>query len=252
MIFEVDPAVVTADDWKRDQNARKTALQQFRSDRSGPLAVLANSIAYVPSSKLSSDEKALIGITKHGKDTKLGEMEFLFDLGNWNYHFRPEEGKKYATCLQILQYPFSVGSIHITSNVVSDKPAIDPQYYSGESGDRDLALMVHAARFADKIKSMKPLADIIRRRVFPPEAEVEDEVFWRKWLIETTTTDWHPVGTCAMGTVVDERLRVKGVQGLRVLDASIIPLQISAHLQATVYAIGEKGAAMILEDAMLV
>lgn len=78
----------------------------------------------------------------------------------------------------------------------------------------------------------------------------------REWVVNTTITDWHPVGTCAMGGhrgmeggVVDKRLRVYGVRGLRVVDASIMPLQISGHLQATVYAIAEKGAAMILEDA---
>ena len=68
-------------------------------------------------------------------------------------------------------------------------------------------------------------------------------------------TCWHPIGTCAMGGrdgskagVVDERLKVYGVKGLRVVDASVMPLQISAHLQATVYAIAEKGATMILDD----
>jgi choline dehydrogenase-like flavoprotein len=67
--------------------------------------------------------------------------------------------------------------------------------------------------------------------------------------------DRHPIGTCGMGGdrgiaagVVDERLRVYGVKALRVVDASIMPLQISAHLQATVYAIAENGASMVLED----
>lgn len=72
--------------------------------------------------------------------------------------------------------------------------------------------------------------------------------------------DWigrHPIGTCGMGGargieggVVDSRLRVYGVSNLRVIDASVMPMQISAHLQATVYAIAEKGAHMILEDLM--
>lgn len=95
-------------------------------------------------------------------------------------------------------------------------------------------------------------------RVFPPAPSSEngdtDEDF-SDWVRDTTITDWHPVGTCAMGGsggkangVVDSRLRVYGVKGLRVVDASIMPLQISAHLQATVYAIGEKGASMIMED----
>jgi choline dehydrogenase-like flavoprotein len=86
--------------------------------------------------------------------------------------------------------------------------------------------------------------------VFPPEKEspTGDEEDFTDW-IGDYTIDWHPAGTCSMGGssgidagLVDERLRVYGVQGLRVVDASIMPLQVSAHIQATVYAIGEKAA----------
>ena len=86
----------------------------------------------------------------------------------------------------------------------------------------------------------------------PPRLSSEED--FHTWVRDTTITDWHPMGTCAMapsvsaGGVVDSRLRVHGVKGLRVVDASVMPLQISAHLQATVYAIGEKGAQMVRED----
>ena len=157
--------------------------------------------------------------------------------------------------------------------MVEDKPIINPNYYAGPNGAIDLQMMASAQHFAHKIVSTKPLSDIIVERVWPPlpspstsqnhhnnndnnkdVKEEEEEEDFTEWVENNTTTDWHPVGTCAMGPsaeagyVVDERLRVHGVRGLRVCDASIMPLQISAHLQATVYGIGEKGAQMILED----
>lgn len=60
---------------------------------------------------------------------------------------------------------------------------------------------------------------------------------------------WHAAGTCAMGKVVDSKLRVKGVEGLRVVDASVIPVPLSAHIQAAVYATAEQAAAIIAGKA---
>ena len=187
--------------------------------------------------------------------SSLGHVEFVFDLGNWSpdpAFSAPSSTKKYASMLQILQYPFSRGSIHITPD---KRLSIDPGYYAGVNGDLDLEITLHAQRFAEKICATQPLAGILRGQVSPsPEESGSDEAL-REWIRRVMVTDWHPVGTCAMigggmerGGVVDERLRVYGVKGLRVVDASVMPLQISAHLQATVYAIGEKGAAMVLED----
>lgn len=161
-----------------------------------------------------------------------------------------------------------------------DKPLINPRYYLDRGGAVDFKLMCICQRFADKICRTAPLSSIIERRVFPPprpaaaspptsqpsqsnhnstngegqEGEEEEEDF-SDWIRNTTITDWHPIGTCSMGGhegikagVVDARLKVYGTTNVRVCDASVMPLQIAAHLQATVYAIAEKGAEMMKED----
>ncbi|KAI1443220.1 GMC oxidoreductase [Annulohypoxylon stygium] len=212
-------------------------------------------------------EKTRILKSRFDPSAKLGQFEYIFDLTNWSSDFRPEPDtrKKYLSILQILQYPFSRGSIHIRNrselahrdgklSSITDKPIIDPGYYSGPHGEIDLDIMTQCIQFANKICHLAPLSKVIHSRVFPPSSAETDEEL-RDWAIKHTSTDWHPIGTCGMGGdggilsgVVDNRLRVYGVRGLRVVDASIMPLQISAHLQATVYAIAEKGAQMILED----
>jgi choline dehydrogenase-like flavoprotein len=68
-------------------------------------------------------------------------------------------------------------------------------------------------------------------------------------LAMTSGTTWHPSGTCSMGKVVDTEFRVKGVEGLRVVDASVIPVPLSAHIQAPLYALSEQAAAIITGKA---
>ncbi|KGO73806.1 Glucose-methanol-choline oxidoreductase, N-terminal [Penicillium italicum] len=193
-----------------------------------------------------------------------GQVEYLFDLGNWSPYYVSEPGKKYATMLQMLQYPFSRGSIHIPpmsetnyeKATIDDKPVIDPRYFLGP-GEIDKKVMAKALRWGDRICQTEPLAKLIHTRVFPPPANGADseEKLYEDFVSNYTVTDWHPVGTCAMGKadganagVVNDMLQVHGVHALRVVDASIMPLQVGAHIQATVYAIAEKAAVMIMED----
>lgn len=275
MVFEVDPSLANPDDLKTDIKLANSARDEYVGSKSGPLTILPCSICYLPFSHFVPHEflslQAHITTPFSERDTILlnrlsdprpvGQIEYIFDLGNWSSSFQPDpsDEKKYGTMLQILQYPFSKGKIHIRSPepgrsaTITDKLVIDPEYYAGRNGRLDLQIMTQCQVFALKICSTKPLANIIRARAFPPPSISGDEL--RDWIVETTVTDWHPVGTCAMSGrggiktgVVDERLRVHGVRGLRVVDASIMPLQISAHLQATVYAIAEKAAHMILQD----
>ena len=280
MVFEIDPSIVTPDDLRANPVLAEAADKEYVLSQSGPRTAIPSSVAYLPFSHFvphdtikslsssilsrSTDQSAAsdrILVERLFSQHNLGQIEFNFDISNYSPYFKSLPGRKYATMLMMLQYPFSKGSIHIPAmkdgeRVTSDdKPVIDPRYYQGKGGNVDFEMMVTSQKFANKICQTKPLADIILSRVYPPEEAEGEEYDFTDWVRESTITDWHPVGTCAMGGrgpedgyVVDERLNVYGVKGLRVCDASIMPLQISAHLQATVYAIGEKGADLILED----
>jgi choline dehydrogenase-like flavoprotein len=96
---------------------------------------------------------------------------------------------------------------------------------------------------------MRPF--IVREHM--PEATVESDEEIKRYIREWSKTDYHPVGTCKMGVdemaVVDPQLRLRGLAGLRVVDASIMPTLISGNTQAPSIMIGEKGAAHVLADS---
>ncbi|MCJ1252130.1 hypothetical protein MMC30_009368 [Trapelia coarctata] len=285
MVFEIDLSIVTPEDLRADPVLAAAADKTYADSHSGPRTAIPSSVAYlpfshfIPPSELSSLGSFLLShsptITRVrdriladrlSSPRNLGQIEFNFDVSNYSPYFRSVPGKKYATMLQMLQYPFSTGSIYIPPitpvkkipTTSDNNPIIDPKYYLGPGGAVNFQMRVASQKFANGICSTKPLADIIVSCVFPPAslpAVAPDEEDFADWVRDSTITDWHPVGTCAMGGkeeekggVVDARLRVYGVRDLRVVDASIMPLQISAHLQATVYAIAEKGAQLIAED----
>lgn len=213
-------------------------------------------------STTNSSKRDLVLAKQFSPGSKRDQIECLFDVGNWSPYFKSVPGKKYGTMLTMLQLPLTKGSIHIPPKSllgpsgIKDKPVIDPQYFAGGGGDVDFTIMVAAQRFADPIFCTSPLSSIIGTRAFPLATELHDaEEDFAGFVRDYTITDWHPIGTCGMGGsagiaagVVDERLRVYGVKGLRVVDASIMPLHIRSHPQATVYTIAEKAASMILED----
>lgn len=100
-----------------------------------------------------------------------------------------------------------------------------------------------------KTTKTKHLAPLIQSRTYPAASRDLDKAADR----EEAVKDWvmgeyHLIGTCAMGEVVDSRLRVKGVQGLRVVDASVFPNHVSGNICSSVYTVAEKAADLVKED----
>jgi choline dehydrogenase len=145
----------------------------------------------------------------------------------------------------VLLHPESRGEIRLRSNDPFEAPAIQPNYFASES---DLTAVVEGMKAAREVVNSKPFDRYRGKEWWPGPAARTDEDF-ADHIRRTSETIYHPVGTCRVGTdamaVVDERLRVRGVEGLRVVDASVIPIQTTGHTNAPVIAIAEKAADLI-------
>ena len=145
--------------------------------------------------------------------------------------------------------PDSRGFVRIKSADPAAPPAIQPRYLSSQL-DRDT--VVAGLKLLRRIMGQKAMRRYIaEERVPGPQAASDEDLL--SFARAAGTTVFHPTSTCRMGTdaaaVVDERLRVRGIGGLRVVDASIMPTVVSGNTNAAVIMIAEKGADMILQDA---
>lgn len=148
--------------------------------------------------------------------------------------------------------PESVGSIHLKSADPLAGPSIRPNFLSAQI-DRDS--LVGGMKAARRIVGQPAMQRYIEAEV-SPGAAVESDEQWLEFARRNGQTIYHPIGTCRMGSdaaaVTDVRLRVNGVTGLRVVDASVMPKMVSGNTQAAVMMVAERGAEMILEDAAAV
>jgi choline dehydrogenase len=181
------------------------------------------------------------------------------ETSNLEYHVQPLSLDKFGDPLHSFPAftasvcnlrPTSRGSVEIVSRNATDAPRISPCYLSTKE-DCDIA--ISALRLTRRIVSMPALAPYRPTEYLPgPQYQTDDELRVAAGMVGTTI--FHPVGTCKMGraddpsAVVDERLRVRGIRGLRVVDASIMPTITSGNTNAPTVMIAEKGAEMILAD----
>ncbi|HUC09038.1 MAG TPA: choline dehydrogenase [Stellaceae bacterium] len=145
--------------------------------------------------------------------------------------------------------PESRGWIRIRSPYPAIPPAIQPNYLSTQT-DKDT--LIAGLRIARKVFQSPAMADLAASEFLPGLATETDEE-WLDHIRQTAGTTYHPTSTCMMGTderaVVDPELRVRGLDGLRVVDASVMPAVVSGNTNATVIMIAEKAADMILAGA---
>ncbi|KAK0496357.1 alcohol oxidase [Armillaria luteobubalina] len=165
----------------------------------------------------------------------------------------PDPTKRYTTLLVAYMHPFTRGRVHITSTNPKAQPDLDPRYLANPADSGVLTSMIS---FMRRLFKTGPIAESIQSVTVPPFDEDTPVEEINRFVADTLATVHHPVGTASMlpkelGGVVDSRLRVYGSENLRVVDCSIIPLELSCNIQSVAYAIGEKAADIILSEAAL-
>jgi choline dehydrogenase len=202
------------------------------------------------SGPLTSNVAETGGFTYVDEGEPAPDLQFHFAPGYFMRHGfdNPDDGHAFSIGATQVR-PESRGEITLDSADPFAHPRIDPDYLSE---DQDMHVLVEGIKKAREIAQSSAFDDIRGDEVWPGEDVTTDEEI-REHIRETAHTVYHPVGTCKMGddgmAVVDDRLRVHGVENLRVVDASIMPTLVSGNTNAPTMMIAEKAADLIAEDA---
>ena len=205
-------------------------IAQFRRERRGPM---------------TSNVAECGGFLKTRPDLAVPDIQLHFCMAMIDDHGRKPRWGTGFSCHVCLLRPESRGSVWLQSADPTQAPAIDPNFLGTET---DLDAMVAGFKMTKRLLDTPALKALQTSDVFTAGIERDDDI--RKVLRARVDTVYHPVGTCKMGTgdpkaVVDPKLKVHGLEGLRVVDASVMPTLIGGNTNAPTIMIGEKAADMI-------
>ncbi|KAE8405945.1 hypothetical protein BDV37DRAFT_281193 [Aspergillus pseudonomiae] len=271
-------------DIARDPNVIQSLVKLDEKTRAGPLAGMPVSVAYLPivdhdgqiprervddlltkyldslqAEQVSRGRQLQYNILRQMlQDDQTASAQYMFLNAQVNvksgvntmiYALSKALPENYISIMVLRNHPFSRGSIHIRSANPGEKPVYDPKYLSHPL---DLEILARHTQFLDRIASTEPFSSLLKPGARVPEAAVDlaDLEKAKEVVTDRLFHDFHPVGTCAMmpaelGGVVDPQLKVHGTRNLRVVDASIFPLETSGNIQAMTYVVAERGADII-------
>lgn len=198
---------------------------------------------------------SLYGLLRSRPELAVPDMQFLFRVtspkaGPWFPGFAPKYDEAFGM-RPVMLHPESRGEVLLRSADPEAPPRIVNNFLAAAN---DLAVLRQGVGIARDIMN-QPALDRWRGDEQAPGPDVRTDAELEAWIRRTATTVHHPAGTCAMGpgddAPLDSELRVKGVDGLRVIDASAMPDLVSGNINAAVLMIGEKGADHIKGGAML-
>ncbi|PLB48624.1 alcohol oxidase [Aspergillus steynii IBT 23096] len=274
--YELKEGTVSFDSLRKPEVLQQH-LDLYAKERRGILAAGTGCMGFLPYSSLVSpqevtttcdkvqqipnttsfQQRQLEQVASQLRSPSSGNIQYILFQGTMNVDEVIQDQGKFAkpgtpsdpdgfTLVTCLQYPASRGTVHITSSDPTKNPAVDPAYLSNSA---DVDVLAAAMGMCEKIVNSAPLKDKIQRRMHPaPSVQLGDREQAKAAVRDFCMTEYHPCGTCAIGQVVDERLRVNGVKGLRVCDASVFPGNVSGNILSSVYAVAERAADMIKED----
>ncbi|CAI7656283.1 hypothetical protein PCG10_006012 [Penicillium crustosum] len=275
-IMEVQPSIITLDTLYQVPEAMEAATKQYAETSGGPLSAVCSMQGFFPAKKILS-EAELAEIIQSIRDIKpnsdfhakqlaqtianlesdhSANMQLVTVGGSMNPNAighqskliqprLPDEpaGLTLAVCIQ---YPVSRGTIHIGSADPTKPPIINPNYGGHPA---DISLLAAFLRWGDKVTESEHVKSSFLRRAYPdPSLNLQDMDTAREAVHNLIAGEYHISGSVAMGDALDSRLRVKGVEGLRVVDASVFPNNVSGNIVSSVYAVAEKASDMIRED----
>ncbi|MDA8587267.1 GMC family oxidoreductase N-terminal domain-containing protein [Rhodobacteraceae bacterium] len=233
----------------------KTDLTTINTETSNIFKQAMIALQYLTTQRGPMTMAASLGTGFLKTEDHLATPDIQFHIQPWSAD-KPADGPHNFSAFtsSVLQLrPESAGHLSLTSADIDDHPEIHPNYLSTET---DCRTIVKGIQIARKIARTEPLKSHITEEHAPGDGiAFDDEEATLDWARRTSVTIYHPTGTCKMGidpmAVLDPTLRVKGIRGLRVADASIMPRIVSGNTNAPAVMIGEMASALVLKDASL-